>query len=283
MMPPGSAFTEPATTASLYRDSDRLATRTSALHRAKTHGRAVADVIADLAHRELGDARRSVVADIGCGRGTSSHVLAERLRPCRLLAIDASAAMLAAARARLSTADTASHTTVEFVQADFHHLPLPDAGCDLAVAAFCLYHAPDPRAVIAEIARILAPGGAAILVTKSADSYRELDQLVADAGLDPHAVERPSLYESAHSGNLAALTTPILPVRHVEHEEHRFVFTGLDHVAAYLATTPKYALPPAVAADPDAITAALRAAVPDRPVVATSIITYLTATRGDLS
>jgi SAM-dependent methyltransferase len=172
-------------------------------------------------------------------------------------------------------------TTLTMVRADFHQLPLGNATCTLVVAAFCLYHASNPRTVVAEIARVLVPGGAAIMVTKSADSYSALDHLVAAAGLDPHAAHRPSLYETAHSGNLAALAEPILPVVHVEHEEHRFAFTDLNHVAAYLATTPKYELPPTMATDPKAIATALRAGVADRLVTATSTVTYVIAKRGD--
>ncbi|MEU1723685.1 class I SAM-dependent methyltransferase [Nonomuraea sp. NPDC005692] len=277
MTPSGNAFTHPATASGLYQEESRLAARTSALHQAKIQGRAVAEVIADLAADHLAEPRQAIVADLGCGRGTSSRILAERLRPRRLLAIDTSQAMLTAARARVAD----SSTRVTYLRADFHHLPLGDATCTMVVAAFCLYHAPDPRPVIAEIARVLVEGGIAIMVTKSADSYRTLDHLVAAAGIDAGATRRPSLYGTAHSGNLAALTAPILPIVHVEHEEHRFAFAGLDHVAAYLATTPKYELPSAMATDPDAIATALRSRVIDAPVVAASTITYLIARRGD--
>ena len=41
---------------------------------------------------------------------------------------------------------------------------------------------------VAEIARCLRPGGVAVLVTKSLDSYAELDHLVQAANLDPDAV-----------------------------------------------------------------------------------------------
>ncbi|MEU3164039.1 class I SAM-dependent methyltransferase [Streptosporangium sp. NPDC006930] len=257
----------------LYRDASRLSARTSALHRAKTRGRPVAEVIADLASAHLLAPQPSLVIDIGCGRGTSSRVLTERLRPRRLIGIDASAAMLDDARARLGvTGDAAS-----FVQADFHHLPVPSGTCTVAVAAFCLYHASRPEAVITEIARTLAPGGIAILVTKSADSYRDLDVLVANAGLDPDAPHRESLYAAAHSANLAGLTEPVLPIEHLEHEEHGFTFADLSHVAEYLATSPKYHLPAELHGAPAAIAVALRARLSDAPVSTTSIVTYLLA------
>ncbi|MEU8269700.1 class I SAM-dependent methyltransferase [Sphaerisporangium sp. NPDC049002] len=260
----------------LYGHASRLAARTSALHRAKKRGRPVADVIAVLAAVHLPVGRPALVTDLGCGRGTSSRVLAEGLRPRRLVGIDVSAAMLKAARIRFG-AERGTDSAVSFVQADFHHLPLPTGACALAVAAFCLYHAMRPEVVIAEIARVLAPDGVTILVTKSADSYHELDALVAAAGLDPDAPCRESLYAAAHSANLANLTEPVLSIEHLEHEVHGFTFTDYDHVAEYLATSPKYHLPAALRGDPAAIAAALRRRLPDTPVSATSVITYLLA------
>jgi len=260
-------FTQ-ATAHELYRTEERLAARTSALHRAKTHGRPVADIIADLALEYLPACPPAVVADVGCGRGTTTRVLAVRLRPRRLLAIDASAAMLHAAQARMS-----GHKA-SFLQADFHDLPVRDGGCALVVMAFCLYHAPDPHRVMAEAARVLRPEGVAIVVTKSADSYAELDRIVAEAGLDPEAAARESLYGSAHSGNLPDLLPPGLGMAHLEHEEHRFIFRDPDHLAAYLATTPKYRFPPGTA-----LARALRARWGEGPFHATSVVTYLVARR----
>jgi ubiquinone/menaquinone biosynthesis C-methylase UbiE len=109
-----------------------------------------------------------MIADIGCGRGTTTCMLAGRLPQARIIAIDLSAALLGATRTRLpGTAQAGA------ARADFHRLPLRDGACDLAVAAFCLYHSRSPERVIAEVARCLAPGGTAIIAVKSADSYRD--------------------------------------------------------------------------------------------------------------
>ncbi|MEV5407301.1 class I SAM-dependent methyltransferase [Thermopolyspora sp. NPDC052614] len=277
-MNPANAFIRSSAQRDLYGDGTRLATRTSALHRAKTEGRPVADVIADLATSHLRPMPGVLIADIGCGRGTTTRVLAKRFPSAALLAIDASAAMLIDARARLSQVAAAT-----YVQADFHCLPLPDDTCDLVVAAFCLYHSPEPRRPIAEIARVLKPGGIAILVTKSANSYRELDRLVAEADLDMDAPNRPSLYATAHSGNLATLLPPSLRAVHLEHEQHTFVFADLGHVADYLATTPKYELPSGLTGNSEAISAQLRTRLTERPVRATSTVTFLLARRSETS
>lgn len=271
-------FLDPGATRALYRDSARLATRTSALHQAKIRGRDAAQVIATLiAERVPG--RPRVVLDLGCGRGASTLALAHTIAPHRLVGVDASATLLAAARTRLARAGHAD--AAAWLCADFHQLPLPGAAADVAVASFCLYHAPRPEHAIAEIARILRPGALAVLATKSADSYRELDHLVERAGLDRAATRRPSLYHSAHSGNLPALAARVLAVEHVEDEQHVFTFTNLAHTAEYLATSPKYQLPTALIGNPRALAVALRAVVPDAPVTTTSTVTFIVARRAE--
>jgi hypothetical protein len=104
-----------------------------------------------------------------------------------------------------------------------------------------------------------------------------LDALVALPGLDLRAEQRESLYAVAHTGNLADLTRPWLEVRTVVHDQHRFMFPGLDHAAEYLATSPKYDLPPSLYGNPEALAAALHEWRYDQPVTATSTVTYVGA------
>lgn len=94
---------------------------------------------------------------------------------------------------------------------------------------------------------------------------------MADSGLDPAAERRPSLYQSAHGGNITALAETGLAIRRALHETHLFTFPTLADVAGYLATSPKYHLPPALAGSADALAAALAARLPDQPVTATSV------------
>jgi SAM-dependent methyltransferase len=252
----------------LYATPQRLARRTNALHRAKISGRHAADVIIGLAPRHT-----RVVTDVGCGRGTTTIALAEHLNPQVLIGLDASSALLKAARQRVS------RPGVRFVCADFHSLPLGAASCELIVAAFCLYHSREPRIVLREIARCLRPDGTAILVTKSPDSYRELDTLVAATGLDPAAKERPSLYETANSTNLPGLTGEVLHVQKVIHEPHLFRFADVDHLAEYLITSPKYVLAKGFPHRPASIAAELRSRLPDGPLTTSSTVTYVIASR----
>jgi ubiquinone/menaquinone biosynthesis C-methylase UbiE len=212
------------------------------------------------------------VADIGCGRGTTTRQLARQFPTAQLFAADLAPPLLRAARRRLPSGVTA-------VCADFHHLPFADDCLDVAVAAFCLYHSPRPSLVVAEVARSLVPRGRAVLVTKSANSYHELDALVAASGLDPAARRRPSLYASFHSGNAARIVGRHLSVRRVVHQRHIFRFTDLAHLAGYLATTPKYHLPAEIATDPQELAAALGRRLGKRTVTTSSTVTYVEAVR----
>lgn len=268
-----TAFTDPAAHDHLYGAATRLARRTSALHAAKIAGADASATIAELAAEHRPDA--AVVADIGCGRGSTALHLAQRLPAARLVTIDRSANLLHGAIKRLTQVGARPVA----VCADFHHLPVIGDRVDISAAAFCLYHSTRPAQVVAEIARCLTRRGVAVFATKSADSYCELDALVADSGLDPRARDRPSLYATFHSRNAADAVGAHLRVRRVEHQRHVFRFRNLRHVAEYLATTPKYRLPSDLATDAGRLGEALRARVMDRPVTATSTVTYLVATR----
>ncbi len=98
------------------------------------------------------------VLDIGTGTGRLLELLAPRVSAG--LGVDASRAMLALARARLAKTGF-GHLSVR--QADMYSLPL--AGTyDVVVLQMVLHYAEDPAAVLAEAARVLAPGGCLLVV-----------------------------------------------------------------------------------------------------------------------
>ncbi|WP_280363340.1 class I SAM-dependent methyltransferase, partial [Nocardia abscessus] len=267
---PATPFTAPTyITCPLYGWATRVPQGTSAVHASKVCGAAAADTIVDLAARAATLPR--VVGDIGCGRGTSTLHLATALRPRRLIALDRSQPLLDIAASRVRDA---GHVVIP-VAADFHSLPLAEECLDLAVAAFCHYHSPRPQTVLAEINRSLAPGGRAVLATKSADSYAELDDVIASIELDPHATARPSLYQAFHSGNAADIVAETLLVEDVVHQRHEFCFDSPDALASYVATSPKYSMSQ-IFRDTSRLAAQLRR-LPHWPVLATSTVTYVLA------
>ncbi|MFC5184092.1 class I SAM-dependent methyltransferase [Actinomadura harenae] len=215
-----------------------------------------------------------MIADIGCGQGRPTRTLRRRLPLARVLAVDASPTMLTQARALLNPTPGPG---VELLAADFHRLPLSSGVLDAATAVFCLYHSAHPERVVGEIARVLRPGGVAMLVSKSADSYRELDLLLAASGLDPGAPDRPSLYASASGEILADLAASALTVQTVLHDRHLFRFGSVAAVAEYLLTVPKFQIPARLPEDPAAVAAHLRCHRGDGSFTMTSTITYVLA------
>lgn len=92
--------------------------------------------------------------DIGCGGGLLSEELA-RLG-CAVTGIDPSEKSVEAARAHAREAGLA----IEYRAASGERMPFPDASFEIACCCDVLEHVEDPRQVIAETARVLAPGGA---------------------------------------------------------------------------------------------------------------------------
>jgi SAM-dependent methyltransferase len=100
------------------------------------------------------------ILEVGCGIGTLVADMADAGYTC--VAIDRSPQMVAATRARLRRQGIpASRASVQ--QADARALPFADASYDAVVSTFPTDYIADPRA-LAEIVRVLRPGGRLILV-----------------------------------------------------------------------------------------------------------------------
>ena len=97
--------------------------------------------------------------DIGTGTGRILEVLARRAE--RATGIDQSREMLAVARTNLARAGLGN---VEIRQADMYALPFPSMSVDVVSIHQVLHYAEDPAAVLREAARVLAPGGTALIV-----------------------------------------------------------------------------------------------------------------------
>jgi len=259
-------FLDPDRVRGLYRSPHRLAERTHALRTAKCGGRNPNDALVEAAQRYAQPHPR--LLEIGCGRGSTFSRMTTALDPVEAVALDASPAMLATTRERVGRAAIV-------VESDFHRLPFPAQSFDLAVAAFCLYHSPNPRAVCAELSRCLTRGGVVLLATKSSDSYRELDVLVESSGLDPSATNAPSLYATFHSENVEEIVTTVFGVLAIQHEQHCFRFSTPEHAAAYISTSPKYV----GCEDPERVASALRQVWPAGGLVTTSTVSVLIGRR----
>jgi SAM-dependent methyltransferase len=107
------------------------------------------------------------VLEVGCGPGE----LAARIRDelgAEVVAVDISPRMVELARGR----------GVDARVGDVQQLDLADGEFDCAVAAWMLYHVPDVDRALAELARVLVPGGRLVAVTNAPDHLHELRELL---------------------------------------------------------------------------------------------------------
>ncbi len=145
------------------------------------------------------------VVDVACGRGATALLLARELG-CEAVGVDLGARAIAQARHAAGAGERAS-----FLVGDAETLPLRDAGFDVALSECSLCTFPDKPRAIAEMARVVRPGGTVAIADVTADldalpaalrtaaaqvacvaEARSSDEYVAllrDAGCEPLATE----------------------------------------------------------------------------------------------
>jgi len=109
-----------------------------------------------------------LVLEVGGGPGELAQRMQQELG-ATVAFVDSSPRMVELARAR----------GVDAQVGDVQDLPFEDGIFDTVVAAWMLYHVPDLNRGLAEVARVLKPGGALIAVTNSVHHLSELRDLVA--------------------------------------------------------------------------------------------------------
>lgn len=138
------------------------------------------DALLDAARIEAG----ARLLDLACGSGVVSAAAARRGAPP--VGLDFSAAMLEIARA--------AHPGIRFEEGDAEALPFADAAFDAAVSNFGVHHVADPVRALAEVLRVLRPGGRIAFTSWASPAENVAWRLLFDA-------------IGAH-GDLRAATTP---------------------------------------------------------------------------
>jgi SAM-dependent methyltransferase len=163
--------------------------------RLEHRGRHPDEVAARSAYLDLLEIRPGeCVLDVGCGSGVVLRDMARRVGPTgRAIGLEYGAAFLPVAR-ELAERDGLSDW-IELHHGDALALPFPDGELDLALAATVLRHIPGGDRGVAEMARVVRPGGRVAVFEGDTDGClinhpdRELTRRVIVAGTDYQTVD----------------------------------------------------------------------------------------------
>ena len=147
-----------------YATEDNLRARKSA------YLNAVGDDPREFAFSAVAEMRPHRVLEVGGGEGE----LAERIRTelgVEVIGVDQSERMVEIQRLK----------GIDARVGDVQQLPFAGGEFDVAVAAWMLYHVPDLERALAELARVLRPGGRLVAVTNAVDHLQELWELARRA------------------------------------------------------------------------------------------------------
>ncbi len=160
------------------------------------------------------------ILDVGCGPGW--YVTRAQELGASAVGLDLSAGMV-------SEAARACPTALGWLTGDATRLPISDGSFDAALALHMLYHVPDPAAALAELSRVVRPGGTVLAVLNGRDHMDTYRSLMAEAAGSSEWLPWPSTRVNLSDANLfeGAFTSAVLD------EVHAHIV--LDHVDPLLA------------------------------------------------
>jgi SAM-dependent methyltransferase len=133
------------------------------------------------------------VLDVGCGPGTDLAAFADAVGPRgAVLGVDSDPRMVAEATARL-----ARRANVEIRLGDAHALPLDDDSVDRAHLERVVQHLDDPGRTVAELRRVVRPGGVVGLAEPDWDTL-----VIDDAGGVQHSSDAGGVQHSSDAGGV---------------------------------------------------------------------------------
>ncbi|GIX01031.1 MAG: hypothetical protein KatS3mg111_4363 [Pirellulaceae bacterium] len=141
------------------------------------------------------------VLDVGIGTARIPVELCQQHTDCRVMGADAALAMLEVARINVATAGFEHR--IELCHCNCRQMPMADAMFDVVMSNSLLHHLPDPEAAVAEMLRVLRPGGRIFV----RDLVRPADQDTVEQLVQRYTgAEPPAAQQLFRQSLLAALT-----------------------------------------------------------------------------
>lgn len=175
-------------------DSPEDALDYDAMDHSEVNSRFVADFL-----RFHGSPRGGALLDVGAGTALIPIVLCQQSEDARVVAVDLAEQMLLVAARNVERAGLTDRIRLDRV--DAKGLPYPDSSFEAVLSNSIVHHIPEPIAVIAEMARIVSPGGSLFVRDLARpDDHEQLDRIVqtyvGNEGEHARAMFRDSLLAS---------------------------------------------------------------------------------------
>jgi ubiquinone/menaquinone biosynthesis C-methylase UbiE len=184
-----------------------------------------------------------VVADLGCGNGWSTIHYADRAS--EIVGVDYVPELIASANSRLSELGHDQKHRMRFEVGDVRALTLPESSFDCVILTRVLINLPsdsDRRAALHGIARLIRPGGIALISEATLGGWARLNALREEWGLE--AIPIPTFNRYIDESSLASEAAPLLLLEEtVDFASTYFVLTRL--IKPLLARVPGVAIDPA--------------------------------------
>ena len=127
------------------------------------------------------------ILDVGCGNGYTALRVAKETS-AKIIGVDFSREMVRGSAHLRAEMAAELQSVPQFMLSDVRSLPFEDGSFDVVISERCVMNLPDEQTqidVIAQIARLLKPGGIYVCVEGTKDGLERLNALRAQVGLDP--------------------------------------------------------------------------------------------------
>ena len=164
------------------------------------------------------------VLDAGCGTGEDLALLQKTYQAAQIVGIDASSAMLAAAKGpeqglrplnQLLSRLMPAKTGVDLLSGDFGNLPLGPNSVDLVWSNLALHWHPQPDKVFAEWRRVLKVDGLLMFSNFGPDTLKELRTAFAAMDETPHALPFVDMHDFGDQLVDAGFSTPVMDMEQI--------------------------------------------------------------------
>lgn len=164
------------------------------------------------------------VLDAGCGAGEDLALLQKSYPAAQIIGVDASAAMLQAAKGPAPAARPLNQllsrlmpakTGVDLLSGDFGNLPLGPNSVDLVWSNLALHWHPQPDTAFAEWRRVLRVEGLLMFSNFGPDTFRELRTAFAAMDETPHALPFVDMHDFGDQLVEAGFSTPVMDMEQI--------------------------------------------------------------------